>query len=431
MKPPETVLGEQNYLEQLLNLSRTLNSSLKLEVVLETAIESVVEFLVAERGFIMLFDDDENLKVRASKNVDPVEVERYEGISRTVIKAASIEGKNVLSADAQKDPGLKALASVQLTGMRSVLCVPLQSRERIIGVIYLDNNFQEGMFNEKHLGMLEAFANQAAGAIENARLHEKELRLQEELYQQEKRRLASEEANQLKTDFVNIVSHELKSPLTVIKALAYSMHRDLSKQRNRIPDTDKLEYYETIDREVDRLLSMISRLLDVSAIDAGKPLKLHTNTLDIGELIDEVVKLETTSKFFKPGRHTIKKQVPKNLPQLNCDDEKLKQILINLLGNAFKYSPDGGEVKISITCDDDSFYFEISDQGLGISPEGQKKLFGKFERLDTGGRTIPGTGLGLYLIKNLVEVSGGKINVRSTPGKGSTFYFTIPTTPPC
>jgi signal transduction histidine kinase len=364
-------------------------------------------------------------------------VERYEGISRTVINAASREGKNVLSADAQKDPDLKVLASVQLTGMRSVLCVPLKSRERIIGVIYLDNLFQAGMFSEGHLGMLEAFANQAAVAIENALLHDtliesykERLRLMEELHDAEKKRIASEQANQLKSDYVNIVSHELKGPMTIIKGNADALHWDLAAKKARFDDEMKMDLYETISREVDRLTSMIDKLLDVSAIDAGKPLSLHLQETDLKPLIKDVIRLESTSKFFKSKKHTIAQEVPEDLPKILCDHEKVKQVLLNLVENAFKYSPDGGEVKLKVTYDDNDFHFSVSDHGLGISDESQKKLFRKFERLDQTGRTTPGTGLGLYLIRNLIEISGGNISVESKAGQGSTFSFNLPRNPP-
>jgi signal transduction histidine kinase len=437
MSPANNAVETENHLENLLALSRTLNSSLDPEKVLNTAVESVVQFLRAERGFIMIFEPDGELKVRASQNVDRAQVERYEGISRTVINAASREGKNVLSADAQKDPDLKVLASVQLTGMRSVLCVPLKSRERIIGVIYLDNLFQAGMFSEGHLGMLEAFANQAAVAIENALLHDtliesykERLRLMEELHDAEKKRIASEQANQLKSDYVNIVSHELKGPMTIIKGNADALHWDLAAKKARFDDEMKMDLYETISREVDRLTSMIDKLLDVSAIDAGKPLSLHLQETDLKPLIKDVIRLESTSKFFKSKKHTIAQEVPEDLPKILCDHEKVKQVLLNLVENAFKYSPDGGEVKLKVTYDDNDFHFSVSDHGLGISDESQKKLFRKFERLDQTGRTTPGTGLGLYLIRNLIEISGGNISVESKAGQGSTFSFNLPRNPP-
>lgn len=439
MTPIDETAGEnQNleYLEQLLSLGQTLNSSLKLDEVLNIAVDSVVDFVNAERGFIMLFNEKGQLELKAYKNVDRESIQRMEGISKTILNAAAREGRNILSINAQADPRFKNVESVMLSGMRSVICVPMFVQDRIIGIIYLDNRVEEGMFNTFHLNMLEAFANQAAGAIENARLHENLIRSYEEkieltrkLHQQEKMRLASEEASKMKSEFVNIVSHELRSPLTVIKTYTSTLHRDAATGRNSINENMKMDIYKTIDREVDRLLSMINKLLDVSRLDAGKNMPIDLRETDVNKIVDNVIKLQSTSRFFKKGKHHIVRDVPDDLPKLICDREKLSQIMMNLVENALKYSPDGGEVRIKIRTDDDIFRFWISDEGIGISPEDQEKLFKKYERFDESGRSTPGTGLGLYLVKNLVDLHNGRISAFSHPGEGSTFTFEIPRNP--
>ncbi|MFP4498884.1 MAG: ATP-binding protein [Vulcanimicrobiota bacterium] len=434
MKPSDQAKHkEKKYLEHLLALSKTLNSSLNLEEVLNMATETVVDFLDAERGFIMLVDHQGELVLKAYQNVDPDAVTRMEGFSKTILQSAAREGKSILSLDARRDQRFKDVESVMLEGMRSVLCVPLKVDDRIIGVIYLDHRIEEQVFDELHLKMLEAFSNQAVVAIENAKLHEnliksydEKIELTRELATQEKIRFASEEANRQKSEFVNIVSHELRSPLTVIKTYTSTLNYDLKSGKNKIDDHTRQEIYQTIDREVDRLLNMINKLLDVSRIDEGKSMLLDLIRQDIKPIIEEIVKLQSTSKFFKQKKHSLVTGIEKNLPEIVCDREKVTQILLNLVENALKYSPDGGEVRIDIHSDENNIYFEIIDHGLGLTDTEQKKLFRKFQRIDNKGRTIPGTGLGLYLIKHLVELHRGEITVRSEKGKGSIFKFYIP-----
>jgi len=424
---------KRGYLQQLLQLGQTLNSLLELEKVLNTAIESVVGFVRAERGFIMLFNEKENLEPAALKNFQEEDIRQFIGISRTITETSSLKGDKILSVNAQVDPRFKNRESVKISGLRSVMCVPMKVKEKIIGVIYVDTQMEEGKFDKQQLSMLDAFSNQAAIAIENARLHEnliksyeEQLKLTEELHEQEKKRLASEEANRLKSEFVNIVAHELRSPMTVIKSYTSLLHGELKSGRDRLDDDTKLEIYGTIDRQIIRLVNMINKQLDTSRIDAGKTLKANFQKTDINQIVDDLLKLQKTSVFFLDKVHSLEKDLPENLPDLICDREKITQILYNLVENGLKYSPDGGEVKVKISVENGFMCFNIIDQGLGISDEGKKSLFKKFERVDRESHTMPGTGLGLYLIKHLVDLHSGTVDVESKKGKGSIFSFNIP-----
>lgn len=423
----------KEYLSQLLTLSQMLNSSLKLDEVLNMAMDMVVDLVNAERGFIMLYNDGGELELKAYENVDPKLIKEHKDISHTILNASAKEGKNVLSVDAQRDSRFKDLESVMLTGMRSVMSVPLRVKDRIIGVVYLDNRIEVGMFKERHLDMLSAFANQSAIAIDNARLYENLIRSYDErfelihkLHQQEKMRLASEEANRLKSEFVSIVSHELRSPMTIIKTYTSALHLDGASGRNTISEEQRFDIYKTIDQEVDRLISMINKMLDISRIDAGRPLDMDWKECDVTSLIRNILKIQKTSKFHRK-KHRIVENIPSDLPKLRCDKEKMSQIISNLVENALKYSPDGGDVIVSVKSEPEWMVLSIKDHGMGISGENQEKLFRKFERFDEGSkRTIPGTGLGLYLIKNLIDLHGGKTRIKSKLGEGSEFIISIP-----
>src|SRR5579859_3506073 len=214
-----------DYLETLLILGQLLNSSLDLKQVLETAIEQVIQFVGAERGFILLVDiETGRVWGEAVRHIDRAALEstlsasddtNSAEISRTLVESVLETREPVMSMNAMEDPRFAARQSVQFHNLRSILCVPLIAQSRMLGVIYVDNRLKSGVFTEEQLAMLTAFANQASVAIENARLYanlrrslEERLQLQDELHRQETRRLALEEANRLKSDFIGFVAHE-------------------------------------------------------------------------------------------------------------------------------------------------------------------------------------------------------------------------------
>jgi signal transduction histidine kinase len=219
---------------------------------------------------------------------------------------------------------------------------------------------------------------------------------------------------------ISITSHELKTPLTAIKAMAELMlGYDLGESQRK-------EMIGDVYRQAERLEQLIREILDASQLDSGRmPVEIQPTRLKdvIGEVLDE---LETQLEGRKV---TIK--LPADLPMVAADWAKLAQILVNLLTNAVKYSPEGAPVAVRASSRDGLVRVEVKDQGIGIKAEDQGRLFKKFQRLhDTAGRRTPGTGLGLYIVKGLVELQGGAIAVESVHGQGSTFSFTIPVAGP-
>lgn len=438
MLPP---MDETNdYLSELLQLGQLLNSSLELSKVLEIAIEEVIRFVRAERGFILLVDGETGrVWGEAVRNLDKAALEatlsgtdstnRAE-ISTSVVETVLDSAQPLLTHNAMEDPRFAARQSVQLSHLRSVLCVPLMTQGRVLGIIYLDNRAQSGMFTEKQLTMLSAFANQAAVAMENARLYdnlrkslEERLRLQDELHRQETKRLALEEASRLKSDFIGFVAHELRNPLTSIRGFVQTMLLD---ENSITPDMAR-EFHETIEAESDRLLDMINELLDVSRLEAGRPLTLALKPVELRPMMEKLVRRQKFSKFYTT-QHDLKTEFADDLPEtLNADEDKLNQILSNLLSNAVKYAPAGGTITLRAKRDGDTVVIDVCDQGVGLTPEQQARLFRQYERAERDAiKNIPGTGLGLYLVKSLAELHGGTIGVDSEPGRGSTFTVTLP-----
>ncbi|UCH34483.1 MAG: GAF domain-containing protein [Armatimonadota bacterium] len=224
----------------------------------------------------------------------------------------------------------------------------------------------------------------------------------------------------MKTEFVASVSHELRTPLTSIKGFVRTLLDDTDGYYDR--DT-QVEFYQIIDQECDRLVRLINDLLNVSRIEAGRALELNLKPVDLRNLIAKVV----ASQESYTTRHHIQMDVPEALPTVIADDDKIDQILTNLINNAIKYSPDGGDVVVSARATGGNVEVSVADQGIGIPPDHMDKIFARFHRVEGGDtRRAGGTGIGLFLVKHLVEAHAGRIWVESEPGKGSTFTFAIP-----
>jgi signal transduction histidine kinase len=432
-----------DYLETLLQLSRTLNSSLDVEQVLTTAIQQVVQFVGAERGFILLVDvASKKVWGKVALGIDPTHLEAFLAgrdksnrpeISRSIIDETLKTRCAVVSLNAMDDPRFSAKDSVQLANVRSVLCVPLIVQDQCLGILYLDNRAQSGVFDEGHQQMLIAFANQAAVAIQNARLYdnlrrslEEKLQLQAELHQQETQRRAAEEASRMKTEFIGYVTHELRNPLTTMRGFVQTM---LADTEGHLDAATRTELHETIEAEADRMLDLINELLDSSRLEAGRPVQLHTRKFDLKALLTRLAHNQKYYKFWKEGRHSMVLEIAPDLPDIEADEDKVHQIVANLLTNAIKYSPDGGEVRLVAERHGDGVRILVQDHGVGMTEEQCGRLFKPFERLDREEiRGIAGTGLGLYLMKHLVDLHGGSLTCRSQAGEGSTFSLCLPLT---
>lgn len=224
----------------------------------------------------------------------------------------------------------------------------------------------------------------------------------------------------MKSSFVAMASHELRTPLTAIKGFVSTLLMD-----DGFSNDERREFYMIIDQECDRLTRLINDLLNTARIEAGESLKPNYSNVHFRQLLEKVLMIQKQST----SRHTLVLKAPETIPEIVGDEDKLDQVLTNLLNNAIKYSPNGGQITLSCEVDGNELLVGVQDEGLGIPKEHQARVFDKFHRVNNDdNRRIYGTGLGLYLVKHLVEtVHLGKIWVESEVGKGSTFYFRIPT----
>ncbi|MCX6018915.1 MAG: ATP-binding protein [Chloroflexi bacterium] len=225
-------------------------------------------------------------------------------------------------------------------------------------------------------------------------------------------------ADEMKSTFVSAVSHELKTPVALIKGYASTLRRhDAAWDEETVRDS-----LQVIEEESDRLAELIDNLLDASRAQAGN-FRIDRVELDIDELVRRVI----TRFQAQTKSHTLIADVPADLPLVFADEARITQVLNNLVSNAVKYSPAGSIVHVTSSVDNTTVVISVSDEGTGIPAEDQERLFKRFQRLEGAVRkSIPGTGLGLYLCKSIIDAHGGQIWVESDGKKGSTFRFSLP-----
>jgi len=224
-----------------------------------------------------------------------------------------------------------------------------------------------------------------------------------------------ERLNRLKSEFVSLVSHEFRTALVGISGFS-EMIRD-----EEVSVEEAKGYATDINKESERLNRMINDMLDLDRIEAGR-LVLHPQPVAINNLLQDAVnRARATSE-----RHFIAANFDASSPTVQCDPDRIAQVLANLLSNAIKYSPDGGDIAVTSAVRDGVVEVSVRDHGLGIAPEFKERLFSRYERYEKAGNKILGTGLGLAITRQIVEMSGGKVWVESQPGEGSDFHFTLP-----
>jgi signal transduction histidine kinase len=384
-------------------VAKDVSSTLKLEECLKILADRIADLLSVERISLMLLDPGtRELVIKMSKGLDEsiakqTRIKLGEGVAGWIAK----EGKPLLLTDIDKDHRFMKKDSGYKTN--SLLSVPLKVKDKVIGVINVNNKVKEGVFKEDDLNVLMAISELAAIAIENARLHEEVKAL-----------------DNMKSNFISNVSHELRSPLTSIKESVSLLLDEVSGSLN----ADQKKYLEIAKRNIERLSRLIDDLLDLAKIESGKTdmRRLFINIVTIAE--DAVSSFEVLA-----GNKNITLGIRVNPPVIKvwADPDKLTQALSNLIDNAIKYSPKDSSVMVEVIDKRGVVEVSVSDNGIGISEENINRLFDKFNRLeDAIQNRVKGTGLGLAITKELIQLHGGEISVESKPEEGSRFCFTLP-----
>jgi len=227
------------------------------------------------------------------------------------------------------------------------------------------------------------------------------------------------QVEQLRNELISLASHEIRSPLTTIGGYANTLLRE----GDGLSEATRKEFLEAIASESDRLKRLVATLLDMTQIEEGR-LPLQRRAVHPAEMCEAAVRTATHPQL----EHVLRVEVPPDLPQVLADPDRIHQVLTNLIANAIQFSPGGSEVVVGAAATDDHVRFFVRDQGVGIAREEQSRVFNRFHRAssaDRGGSS--GTGLGLYISRGIVEAHGGEIGFESELGRGSTFFFTLPT----
>jgi sigma-B regulation protein RsbU (phosphoserine phosphatase) len=294
----------------------------------------------------------------------------------------------------------------QQTGVRACIAVPLVRSGRALGAISLRSYDPKVTYSADDAQMLGLFADQVAAALTTVEAFSRQAQAVEQL----------ERLNRAKSEFVSIVSHEFRTPLTGIQGFS-EMMRDEQQ-----PLEEMREYAGDINQDVQRLNRMINEMLDLDRMESGR-MTLHREPMDLNAVVDEAV------DRVRPNapNHTLTLDLQPDLPQIQADRDRMTQVASNLLNNAVKYSPTGGRITLSTRAEGDQLLLDVRDEGLGIPKDALETIFERYSRVDSQAtKDIQGTGLGLPIVRQIVQLHGGRVWAESELGRGSVFHVALP-----
>jgi PAS domain S-box-containing protein len=511
----EYLIRQRDY---LLDISRALTSELSISEVLRRILRAATEMLNGQAGLIALAEGD-TFAVRASYGIRPALLHFFSPLLTDIPRADP--GQFVIP---ELDRKMQLVAQAADIGLEQVIALPMVVGHELMGVVYIFRS-SEGSFGRNEIQLLQSFADQAAIAVQNARLYEQisteKLRLDgilrysadgiiilgadqrvesinlafarmsgwqetdapgvhhDNLIQWMRREpgmdlaeavaggwpldersmlyvegdlchldgstlsvgmtyaplfdaqgrlrniIASvrdiskfRAAEEAKSTFVSVVSHELKTPVSLIKGYASTLRRDDAQWDQKTV----MNGLQVIEEEADRLAALIENLLDATRLQAGA-LKIHMAPVALDKMTRHLVEKFRTQSTS----HKIEVVFPANFPTVSGDEQRLTQALSNLLSNAIKYSPGGGKITVAGRLSDGQVEMSVSDEGIGFSPYQGEQLFDRFYRVDNAlTRETQGAGLGLYIVRSIIDAHGGRIWAEGQPGHGATFCFTLP-----
>ncbi|EAU55768.1 response regulator [Mariprofundus ferrooxydans] len=447
-KQIEQMLAE---FEQLNRIGRHLNTTDSLSRMLKLVLQEAMQVTGSPAGTVSLYDKrSRSLSLYAASGFS----DSFGHQDRWVIREGGLterifsERKPFVVPDIADSEELALNSMLAEEGVQALVAVPLALGTETVGILYV-NDFAPREYDENHLCILDLLANQAAHAIQKARLFETieqekaelkslnehlEARIMERTADLTSANEALTRANQAKSQFISNMSHELRTPLTSINGFSEFLIDGFVGPLNET----QTKYLKNINISGKHLLELINGILDLAKIEAGK-MTLKLEKVDVAALLDEI--LLVLQGYATKTSVRLLLECDAAIPGIVLDRTKFKQILYNLCSNAIKFSPQGGEVRIVVDYNNSAagqhnddelesyarLTVAIHDEGIGISPEDQVHIFNPFEQADgSHSRNYEGTGLGLTLTQRLVEMHGGSIEVNSAPDKGSCFVFTLP-----
>jgi len=406
------VLARTQELQALNQIATTANQSLELQGLLDTTLEKVIEVTGFESGYVEIFNPSESRLVMKS----------HFGISSPLLNELHAAGNLQISLEVvdTRAPVILEQADVSETdnplinaGYQTLIVFPIQSKNKIIGTFTLASRTARS-FTAQDLQLLSSIGNQVGTAVENAHLFQKEQETVEKLM----------EMDRIKSEFLSNVSHELRTPLTSIIGFSEILLDRLAGELT--PDQES--YVRNMNTSGQHLLEIINNLLDLSKIKAGK-MEIHPHLFSLRSLLETIQQM-VIPMTYKKGLH-FDLSVDEGVDMVYTDEGKVKQILLNILGNAIKFTPAKGSVQLQVRAGRlgraRAIEISIKDTGIGIPAHALNKIFDEFQQIDGSyTRDFPGTGLGLAITKRFVDILGGEITVESQSGVGSTFRVSIP-----
>jgi len=403
--------------EVLKTISRTV---FELDPTLQTVIENAAKLADADVAWMMQSIDNRSYTWGARYGRTPelealfgergphgriIEINR---VRPSIMGRVYMESRTIVVQDAEADPELlEASPVVRATKSRSLIGVPVMSEGIVAGAIVL-GRLDVRPFSDREIELVESFADQAAIAIRNVRLFSE---IQDKSQQ-------LEVASRHKSEFLANMSHELRTPLNAIigfsEVLVQGLFGDVNEKQR--------EYLQDVIGSGQHLLSLINDILDLSKIEAGR-MELELSAFSFRSALQSGVTI-VRERAARNGI-ALNVEVSDEVGQVEADERKVKQILYNLLSNAVKFTPDGGNVNVTVRRDNGDVRVDVRDNGIGIAESDQQRIFEEFQQVGRE-RSREGTGLGLTLTKRFVELHGGRIWLESAPGQGSTFTFTLP-----
>jgi signal transduction histidine kinase len=404
-------------LRALGEVSQAVNSTLDLETVLDTIVAKAVQLSGTDAGTIYVFDEASGeFELRSTYSMSPQLIAALkahhtglsEGLAQATVQRAPTQVADLRNRPSAPQRATPVQQIVLEAGFRARMIVPLLGANRVVGALVVRRK-APGEFPVRTGDLLQTFAAQSVLAIQNARLfREVEIKGHQ-----------LEVASRHKSQFLANMSHELRTPLNAILGYAElildNIYGDMPQRMRGV-----LERVQTNGKH---LLGLINDVLDLSKIEAGQ-LTLTLEDYSIGDVVQNVV--TAIEPLAAEKCLALKVELPTDLPTAHGDQRRLTQVLLNLVGNAIKFT-DSGEVAIKVATGNGAYTLAVRDTGPGIDPADQSKIFEEFQQADSSAtKTKSGTGLGLSISRRIVAMHGGRIWVKSTPGRGSTFFVKVP-----
>jgi len=419
-KSPTVLYREYQILSAFYNISRTLAALSDFKTAVRDALSCVLDMMKAENGFIFIFNDKTGvLAPEIALNRDTKEEIDFSKCSETVISSVFQTGKALLTSDAAQDDRFKEAQSIVMGNIRSVMCVPIRTVKRTLGVMVVDTRKAVGGFTLDDLEVLSVVAGHIGMCLENARLYDDLRRANEKLLS----------LDEMKTKFITMAGHELATPLTIIDQYMILL-------RDRLFGEISEKQQKVLDIVISRVSRLKKIIADVAKIGTGTiaydKFKMPGELFEIDDLIEEVARELRPLAEGRNQKFGLSVGIKDIFVRANR--EGVKEVLLNLGINAIKFTPDGGQVSVALLDEKESVRVEVRDTGIGMPQNELDRVFESFYKVEDvkhhhSGTTefkAGGLGLGLAISKQIIVSQKGKIWVESEEGKGSAFIFTLP-----